>query len=318
MTSTAPGAVGPPTLPSGVEVLAGRGGLSKIAVRTGAATAEIHLQGAQVTAWAPRGAHPVLWMSEQSAHEPGRALRGGIPICFPWFGPSPAGSGPQHGFARTLGWTLLRAEDEGEEVRLTLGLDDSPATRVTAWPYRFSARLTVGVGTALGVSLEIGNRGEEPFTFTEALHTYLEVSDVRDVEVSGLEHMAFVDKVAGGGLQPAAAAGAAAAGAGAGGGAGGVLRLSDETDRVYTQPDDGLITVTDAGLSRAIEVRSANCAHAVVWNPWSAKAATMADVPADGWISFLCVESANALDQPVNLQPGERHSISTLIAVRQP
>ena len=291
------------TLPSTVRAETGQGGLPMLAVDAPAGTAQVYLQGAHLVSWVPRGGRPVLWMSSRAAYEPGRALRGGIPLCFPWFGPSPSpsGAGAQHGFARTRDWTLTAVDEDGDTVGLTLSLTDSPPDRDPGWPYRFAARYSLRIGATLDLVLEVTNRDTVPITFEEALHTYLAVGDVRDVTVAGLQEQAYVDKVLGGSLQPAT---------------GMPLMISTEIDRVYGQP--GLITVRDPRLGRDLQVRAGNSAHAVVWNPWADKAAAMADFGDDDWPSMLCVETANVLDRAITVAPGEAHRMTAPIEVLQP
>ena len=138
-------------------------------------------------------------MSARSAFEPGTPLRGGVPVCFPWFGPHPEGAGPLHGFARIVPWTLTEAREEGQDVVLVLTLTDAdvPADLAAAWPYPFRARMTVTVGATLTLALEVTNTGPEPLTFQEALHTYLAVADVRAVTVRGPRGSPYLDRLAG-------------------------------------------------------------------------------------------------------------------------
>lgn len=187
-------------LPGSVRAEPGRGGLPRLVVTRPAGSAEIYLQGAHVTAWTPAGGDPVLWMSQHSNFAPGAAIRGGVPVCFPWFGPDPAGVGPLHGFARTAPWTLdeVRQQDEDVVLVLSLGDADIPDDQARTWPDEFRARYTVAVGATLTLSLEVTNPGTSAITFQEAFHTYLAVGDVGAATIRGLEHASYSDRLAGG------------------------------------------------------------------------------------------------------------------------
>lgn len=284
-------------LPGSATIQLGRGGLERVVVSTPAATAEIVLQGAHVTAWAPAGHEPVIWMSRGSAFAPGTPIRGGIPVCFPWFGPGPTPEAGLHGFARTTPWTLVEAAEAGDDVVLTLALRDLDVADRTAWPHPFSSRVTVTVGQSLTVALGVTNTGGQPMTFQESLHTYLAVGDVRQAAVGGLEGLPFTDRL-GPGEQPPA---------------GEPVRITAETDRVYPQP--GTITVFDPAMQRTISVAASGSGNAVVWNPWVAKAAAMADFGDDEWSQMLCVETCNVLDHAVHLDPGATSTMTATYRV---
>ncbi|HEY3438444.1 MAG TPA: D-hexose-6-phosphate mutarotase [Actinotalea sp.] len=284
-------------LPSSVRTGTGPGGLTRLVVDGPDASAEVVLQGAHVTSWVPVGEDPVIWMSARSAYAPGVPLRGGVPVCFPWFGPHRVAGAPLHGFARTADWELRGAEERGGDVVLTLGLSDSEASRASAWPHRFDARLTITVGRRLVLALEVTNPGGEAITFTEAFHTYLAVADVRSATIGGLESSAYVDRL----VSPDRHAPD-----------GRPLTITGETDRIYVQP--GTITVDDPAGLRVLQIGSGGAADAVVWNPWVAKSAAMGDFGDDEWIGMLCVEAGN-VSAPVRLAPGESHTLTTAVEV---
>jgi D-hexose-6-phosphate mutarotase len=288
------------SFPDSVTAESGKGGLDRLVVAGPAGTAEVHLQGAHVTAWAPQAADPVIWMSQRSAFEPGAPLRGGVPVCFPWFGPHPEGAGPLHGFARIVPWTLTEASVEGRDVVLVLTLTDAdvPTELAAAWPHPFRARLSVTVGATLTLALEVTNTGAEPMTFQEAFHTYLAVGDIREVTIRGLEASDYLDRLAG--MGPSTPEGAP-------------LFIVGETDRVYQQP--GTILVEDPAGGRTLAVTATGSANAVVWNPWIAKAAAMADFGDEEWQRMLCIETCNVLDDPVTLAPGASHVMSAEVRV---
>jgi D-hexose-6-phosphate mutarotase len=283
-------------LPPSVRAEAGRGGLPRLVVATASAAAEVYLQGAHLTSWVPAGHEPVIWMSQHSTFAPGSALRGGVPVCFPWFGPHPSDGAPLHGFARISDWTLTHVAEEGDDVRLTLTLTDTDTSRSTVWPYPFAARYLVTLGASLTLALEVENTGAEAITFDEAFHTYLHVGDVRTTSITGLEQSRYVDRLAPPEWHPPD---------------GETLRLTAESDRLYEQP--GSITVVDPANGRSLQVVAQGSANAVVWNPWITKAAAMDDFGDDEWTQLVCVETCNVLDRAVILAPGQRHMVAATI-----
>ena len=288
----------PLELPSSVELGLGKGGLAVARVFGPAGTAEVYLRGAHVTAWTPAGGAPVIWMSEQSEYTPGVPLRGGVPICFPWFAGHPTDpTAPSHGFARLADWQLVEAREVGADVVLVFTLADSETTRVSAWPHRFEARYTITIGAELGLSLTVTNRESEAVSFEEALHTYLAVGDIRQTEVAGLEGAAFTDRLTGD--RPAESD---------------PVRFTAETDRIYPATT-ATTRVTDAATDRVITVAKQGSASTVVWNPWIDKAAAMADFGDDEYTGMVCVETCNIRDDAITLAPGASHELSVRYTV---
>ena len=275
----------------------GPGGLTRIRVTAPAAEAEVYLHGAHVTRYQPRGGRPVLFVSARSRYDAKSAIRGGVPVIFPWFGAKaddPAA--PQHGLVRAAAWDVEAVERAGEAVVVILRLDASEATRAV-WPHRFTIRHRIGVGPALDMALEVDNAGAEPFTFEEALHTYLAVGDVRQVSVTGLAGSTYIDKTAGmarklQGPEP--------------------LHLTGETDSVYLSSPAACVVHDPAG-GRRLVVEKEGSGSTVVWNPWVAKAQALSDLGDDEWPSMLCIETANAADNRVTLAPGARHRMRAVI-----
>ncbi|WP_324653354.1 D-hexose-6-phosphate mutarotase [Georgenia sp. H159] len=294
----------PADLPDSVTLAEGEGGLPVVRVATAVATGEVYLQGAHVTAWTPAGNDPVIWMSGSSVFADGQAIRGGVPICFPWFGPGrePDLAPPAHGFARLAAWRLVSAADDDGVVTVTLRLTDADAAAVPAaakWPHPFTATYTVTFGRELSVALAVENTGGAEISFEEALHTYLAVSDVRTTTVQGLDGATYLDKAASAGPELVTQQGD--------------VTFAWETDRVYASA--GTAVVVDDGASRAIGIEKEGSANTVVWNPWVDKAAAMPDYGDDEWPTMVCVETANALDDAVVLAPGERHTMTARYTV---
>ena len=283
-----------------VVVEAGAGGLPRARVSGARADAELYLQGGHLTRWQPHGAAPVLFLSTRAAYAPGTAIRGGVPLIFPWFGPHAIDrQAPMHGFARSRPWRLVISGPGADgAVILELALEDDEATR-RLWPSAFSLRYRVTVGADLHLALEVVNTSPAPFTFEAALHTYLSVGDIRTVAVTGLEHTTYIDKVDAftrkqHGGEP--------------------LRLTGETDRVVLGTRARCV-VDDRALGRRLVVDKTGSATTVVWNPWATRAREIVDLEPDDWRRMICVETANAADDAVTLPAGERHTMSATIRV---
>src|SRR4051812_3018749 len=184
------------TLPSSVRVHGGT--MPRLTVENARGRAEVYFQGAHVTAWHPAIVRePVLWMSRLSLFEPGRPIRGGVPICFPWFGPHPGEpSAPAHGFARLLEWKLVEVQEDASG-NTTLALQLAGEGLSPHWAHRFRATHRITVGTELRLELEVRNDDADAFTFEEALHSYFAIRDIHDVTVTGLENTEYMDKVGG-------------------------------------------------------------------------------------------------------------------------
>jgi glucose-6-phosphate 1-epimerase len=292
------------TLPSGVRLESGPGGLDRLVVATSACSAELFLHGAHLCRWQPAGhPHPVLWMSQASRFEPGAPIRGGVPVCFPWFGPRPGDpASPPHGFARTRPWTLdgVTTGPGGEtEIRLSLRAD--AATRAIL-PLEFSAVFTLRLGATLGMALTVTNTGTEPFRFDEALHSYFTVGDVRQVRVEGLHGATYLDKADGARRKTQSDV---------------AVTVSAETDRLYLDTE-AAVTVIDPVLGRRIVVEKTGSLSSVVWNPWIAKSRAMPDFGDDEWPGLICIETVNAADNAVTLVEGATHELAATVTVGAP
>ncbi|MBI4899146.1 MAG: D-hexose-6-phosphate mutarotase [Actinobacteria bacterium] len=264
-------------------------------VRTARSVAEVYDYGAHVWSWQLDG-QPVLWTSAESMSEPGKPLRGGVPICWPWFGPGRSGDRtPAHGLARINTWTFTRLQETSQGTLLSYRLtaQDVPnALPGSDWV----ATYEVTVADHLELALTIENTGSTPFSYEVALHTYLTVGDVRQVTVAGLDGASYLDKVTGRHEQQ-----------------GGDITITGETDRVYDH--GGEIVVSDPLLGRRLLIRAEGAANTVVWNPWVAKSAAMPDFGDDEWTGMLCVEAGNVLEHAVTLPVGAsatvRYRLST-------
>lgn len=280
------------SIPGVVTIEPGQGGLTRVAVTACEVEAHVYLHGAHVTHYGPQGGRAVLFMSAKSLFQPGKAIRGGVPVIFPWFGgKADDATAPAHGLARTTEWGLADVKQSTDgSVVLTLELASSQDTR-KFWPHEFSLRYLVTIGPTLELALEVRNTSSSAFTFEEALHTYLAVGDVRTAQIDGLAGREFLDKTDGQRrkTQPP-----------------GLFALTSETDRVYLNTTDR-VTVIDGQLGRRLSVDKQGSHTTVVWNPWIAKAKAMADFGDDEWPGMLCVETANAAENAVSLPAGQTH-----------
>ena len=266
-----------------LKIVAGRGGLTCIQVTNRHAQAEIYLTGAHVTHYQPTGQEPVLFLSKQSLFEPGKPIRGGVPICWPWFGPHASNpSLPMHGFARISEWTLVAVGERADgSTMVELRLQSSPATKAL-WPHEFELYYTVTVGPQLFLEL-----------------TYLRVGDIRQIEIRGLEGALYADKTQQmvRKVQPNEP-----------------LKFTGRVDRPYLN-HSAICEVHDAAWKRRVRVSKEGSHTTVVWNPWNEVAKTLADFGDDEWVEMVCIEAANALDNTVTLPGGQSHIIRTTIGV---
>lgn len=281
----------------GVRFEAGEGGLTRLAINAPVASAHIYLHGAHVTHFQPTGEMPVLFLSSKSAFAPGKAIRGGIPVIFPWFGPR-ASDNVMHGFVRTREWGVESIEPKGDAVVATLKTESDSETS-TLWPYRFTATLVVTVGKALDVVLRIENRSAEAFEFEEALHTYYEVGDVQKVRVLGLQNAGYHDKV----LDHARALQHDE-----------IIHPTGPIDRVYVNTP-ATCTIEDPALARKIIIEKSGSQSTVVWNAWAENMPKFADFPPDAWLHYMCVETANAKDNVVTLKASGVHEMRMSVHV---
>jgi glucose-6-phosphate 1-epimerase len=285
-------------IPGALRFEAGSGGLTRAVVDTPQVEAELYLHGAQVTHYRPRGEQPLLFLSGHSRFERGKAIRGGVPVVFPWFGPRAGDpSAPMHGFARLAEWSLessRQAADGSVELELTL---DSARAAHPSWLHPYELRYRVGIGGALKLSLEVHNASDQAVIFVEGLHTYLAVTDVRQVSVNGLGGTLYIDKTDGMARKVQGPA---------------PIRITGETDRIYLNTRATCI-VDDPGGGRGLVVDKGGSDATVVWNPWIAKAQAMPDLGDDEWPRMLCVETCNAADHVVTLAPGHRHEVRATI-----
>jgi glucose-6-phosphate 1-epimerase len=278
------------------ELTEGPGGLALLRLTTAGGVGEVFLNGAHLASWTPRGHRPVLWMSDRSRFTDGLPLRGGVPICFPWFNRhSEHPDAPQHGFARIQPWALDDVAEHDGSIRAVFRLTDSGLSRVSIWPYRFEAMYTVTLGEELCLELEVENRDDVEFGFEAALHSYYAVGDVRMTRVHGLTGLEFSSE----GSSVARENSPVKIGAG--------------ISRRY--PVATSARIEDVANNRAITISSEGASGAVLWNPGPAEASAIPDFADDGWSKMLCFENCNIGVAMIRLEPGARHRMRTLVSV---
>lgn len=281
-----------------IEFTPGPGGLMVAEIQNSHGHAMVALNGGHVLSFQPRGDRLVLWASAHSHYATGKPIRGGIPVCWPWFGPHSSDTAkPAHGFARTSEWQVLGHDAGAGDTRLRLGLADSDASRAL-WPHAFELELIITVGLALDVELVIRNTGATAFTCTGALHSYFAVSHISSVVIHGLEGCAYLDKVQNHARFEQA----------------GAIDITAETDRVYLNTTADCL-IADAGWDRAIRVAKRGSQTTVVWNPWSGRARQISDFGDEEFREMVCVETANAADDQIVVPAGGQHRIATTISV---
>jgi len=285
-------------IPGVTQITAGNGGLPRISITTPAATAEIYLHGAQVTSWRPVGHEDVIFLSEHSQFETGKAIRGGIPVCFPWFrNKVDDPKAPSHGVVRTKAWELDSVESHGDTVVVSLSTVSDAETRVW-WPYDFHLVHRATIGAELMQELVTTNTGAAPARFEEALHTYYRVGAAAQVRIGGLDGVAYLDNTDGNREKRQV----------------GDIVFTAQTDRAYLDTTHA-VEIADPVLHRRIRVEKQNSRTTVVWNPWSTGAQTLFDLGDEEWRTMACVEASNMRVYPVDIAPGQQHTMKTVISV---
>ncbi|WP_194868068.1 D-hexose-6-phosphate mutarotase [Pseudoalteromonas sp. PPB1] len=254
--------------------------------------AKIYLQGAQITEFIPTGQKNLLWVSQDETYLEGQSIRGGIPICWPWFGVHANPDWPAHGFARKQVWRAERVEEDDAAIRIVLSLPMASIDR-TFWPYESSLTVEFVLSEQLEVKLCNTNTGSETFTLTQALHTYFPTPAITQTRVDGLQGANYIEFGEGPFVQNE------------------VVTFGRETDMVYTQASEVQIIETPDGK---IEVGREHSSSCVLWNPWIEKSKRLSNFRDDEYHTMLCLEAANVMDDAVTLAPGESHTLTTKIS----
>ena len=294
-------------------------GLVAARIASPAAEATIYMQGAHVTHWKPAGHAPAIFLSQRAEFAPGKPIRGGVPIVFPWFGDRHDGkAGPQHGFARISVWELAFAAMAGDDLHLAFTLAPNQLSHSLGFDhFKLGYRVTVGRTLTLEMTVanDSGNGGARPgqmsaaevaalgapLVFEQALHTYYAVADARRVAIDGLGGATYIDKVDDfkRRVQPP-----------------GALKFEGRTDRPYLNTAATCVLHDPVG-GRKITVVKSGSNSTVVWNPWKEFTATMADMEPDAWLHMTAIETANVGENAVTLRAGETHTMRADISIEK-
>jgi glucose-6-phosphate 1-epimerase len=278
----------------------GNGAMPRVKITSPLCEAEMYLHGAQVTSWKPGGSDEVLFLSSKSRWTDGEPVRGGIPICFPWFrAKANDPQAPAHGFVRTKTWRLDSILEENDAVVVSMVTESDDHTR-RWWPGEFRLLHRATFGSQLKLELVCINTGTTALCFEEALHTYNRVQDVHYVRVLGLNTVPFLDNTDSNQEKTQR----------------GDLAITSQTDNAYLNTSD-TVELLDPNMRRRIRLAKANSLTTVVWNPWREKASEMRDLGNDEWTQFVCVEASNILDAAVNLAPGQEHRMAGILTVER-
>jgi glucose-6-phosphate 1-epimerase len=275
---------------SRITFVPGQGNLPKLVIVTPWSTAEVYLHGAQITHFQKHGEEPLLFLSESSRFQTDSPIRGGIPICFPWFGARAGTEGqPMHGFARLKEWHVKEiVQNKNGEVTVTFHWSDALESD------NFSVDYVVTVGKTLAAALNVKNESSNSdFTFEECLHTYFNVGDINQVSVSGLKGAFYLDKTANFSRKQEVPEN---------------IKISSEVDRTYLDTTS-IVEIKDGALKRTIFVGKSNSKSTVVWNPWIERARQMSDLGDEDYKKMICVESGNVGEHKVTLAPGKSSSL---------
>ncbi|KAB0547061.1 D-hexose-6-phosphate mutarotase [Pseudomonas argentinensis] len=264
-------------------------------------------QGAQILRYQPATGKPLIWLSDEAAYQTGKSVRGGVPVCWPWFGdlqrnPDAIRSAytrpeqaPAHGLVRDRDWQLIGLNTEEDGVTLSLAFDTA-AQPIAEWPHAAELQLDIHLGERLKLSLTTRNLGDGELPISQALHTYFAVSDIHKVQIDGLDACRYVDTLHDWNKVRQK----------------GPVTFSGETDRIYLDTPQQL-NIVDPVWKRRIVMRSEGSASAVVWNPWIDKARRLSQFADDAWQGMLCIEHANVLDDSLILAPGAEYRLDVTL-----
>jgi glucose-6-phosphate 1-epimerase len=285
-------------IPGSAQVLADESGIPQVRVTAPQCNGEMHLHGAQVTSWRPASAEEAIFLSRQARWEEGKAIRGGIPICFPWFRAKADDShAPAHGVVRTKIWTLESIQQNADGITVNMYTQSDQDTR-RWWPGDFRLLQRVTFGNELKLELTVSNTGTTPFRFEQALHTYYRVGDVRKVRIRGLDGLTYLDNTESNKKKKQ----------------NGDVVIGSPTDNAYLNTQNPL-QLLDPVLNRSIQITKQNSDTTVIWNPWADGARALSDLGDDEWQHMVCVEGSNILENAIELAPAADHKITVTMTV---
>ena len=269
-------------------------GFTYIEINNAKAHATISTYSGQVLSYRPKSQKDdLLFVSDKAYYEDGKAIKGGIPVCWPWFGADPDDLGrTAHGFVRNRQWEVIGSESLADgSTKVVMAMVDSDETRAI-WPHPFKLSIEITVGDSLKLALVTHNTGDDSVTISQALHTYFYVGDISKVQVLGLDGIEYLDKVDEFSEKIQS----------------GSVTINSEVDRIY-KGVTGELVIDDESLARKIRITSRGCSTIVVWNPWNEIAASMGDLNDDDYKKMICVETANAGPETVEIAAGSEYRL---------
>ena len=276
----------------------GKAGMAKVDISFHDAALELYLQGAHITRYQPITGAEALWMSDSAVYQPGKALRGGIPLCWPWFGKDLENPDrPQHGYARTSDFDVVSTLANDQATSIILALDPAQAP-YPDWKNRVRLEFEIRLSDSLWMEMRSHNLSDSPLTISNALHSYFAISSRQHIAIPGVTGLTYLDKLQNYRSQQQSAA----------------ITLNAEVDRVYQAPPESIVLL-DPDRQINTSIRSWGNNNLVIWNPGAQKAQAMVDFDDDGFEQMICIEPANALDQSIILQPGECHRLGQLLKI---
>lgn len=277
------------------------GDLVFITVSNKYADADISLYGAHMLTFTPVNRMDLLWVSPESKFEEGKPIRGGIPVCFPWFGPHKTDSSkPQHGFGRLMYWDVIEtASKPNGETEIRLGLNSSEGTKAY-WPFDFHAEMTFTIGQFLTVSLNVTNTSAEVFDYACALHSYFGLSSIENIAIEGLQNAKYHSQLEPGDFVQESP----------------LLKIEKAVTRHYYKTEATCV-INDPVFRRRIKIAKEGSENTTVWNPWAEACKQIDDAPDEAYHSFVCLETVNAFDGTIQLQPGESHKTTAFIGLEE-
>lgn len=277
-------------------------------IRHGQAELVVAQQGAHIISYQIDGDQPLIWSNPGAVFKHGKAIRGGMPVCWPWFGnfqrnplsvqdmrhsSEPANA---HGEVRAIDWELMGLGEDGDALIIEF-IQPKAEGHLPGWPHAVGVKLQIRMDAALNVSLISFNAGPEEVSLSQALHSYFAVSDVQQISIQGFDGVSYLNTLESWEKSEMQA---------------GDITFTGETDRIYQDTPD-LISIVDPEWKRRIQIQSLGSKSSVVWNPWIDKTKTFSDMHADGWKSMVCVETANVLADIVTLKPNDMHVMGVSI-----
>ncbi|PCI06271.1 MAG: D-hexose-6-phosphate mutarotase [Gammaproteobacteria bacterium] len=284
----------------------GKGDLPVVDIQNSCASACISLQGAHLLSWIPKDEEEVIWVSEDANFSAGKSVRGGVPICWPWFGSydntnnETTNNFPTHGFARTTNWQVLSTEALGNgSTRISFTTQPEEDTKAM-WPPETSVQLKITIGKKLELELITHNDSATPITIGQAFHTYFNIGDITNTQLHGLDDTDYLDKADN--LKRKVQHGP--------------ITIEEEVDRIYLDTTSDCV-IEDKTMKRNIIIIKCGSHSTVVWNPWEEVAASMGDLGENGYTKMLCVESSNAAEDVATILPGKAHQLWVQYAVQR-